>query len=85
MYTLFFKDILDISHISSSVKRKGIPCIRVITMKKTEFITLRTDPQVKAALAAIGAENKWSLSQVSEEIVRQWLEEHRPELLQEEA
>ncbi len=60
-------------------------CIRVITMKKTEFITLRTDPQLKAALAAIGAEKKWSLSQVSEEIVRQWLEEHRPELLQEES
>lgn len=54
-------------------------------MKKTEFITLRTDPQIKAALAAIGAEKKWSLSQVSEEIVRQWLKEHHPELLQEES
>lgn len=53
-------------------------------MKKSEFITLRTDPKIKAALSAIGTEKKWSLSQVSEEIVRQWLEEHRPELLQEE-
>lgn len=54
-------------------------------MKKTEFITLRTDPQVKAALTVIGAEKKWSLSQVSEEIIRQWLEEHHPELLQGES
>lgn len=53
-------------------------------MKKTEFITLHTDPQIKATLAVIGAEKKWSLSQVSEQIVRQWLEEHRPDLLQKE-
>lgn len=52
-------------------------------MKKTEYITFRTDADVKEALAVIAAEKKWSLSQLSEEIIRQWLSEKRPELLQE--
>ena len=51
-------------------------------MKKTEAITYRTDAAIKAALNTIAAEKKWSISQLSEEIIRQWLEEHRPELLQ---
>ena len=50
-------------------------------MKKTEFISYRTDKNIKEALAKIAAEKKWSLSQLSEEIIRQWLEEKRPELL----
>ncbi len=52
-------------------------------MKKTEYITYRTDSQIKAILAAIAAEKKWSISQLSEEIIRQWLQEHRPELMEE--
>ena len=53
-------------------------------MKKTEYITYRTDAHIKSILAAIAAEKKWSISQLSEEIIRQWLEEHRPELLKSE-
>jgi hypothetical protein len=53
-------------------------------MKKTEFITYRTDAAVKAALSQIAAEKKWSLSQLSEEIIKEWLQEKRPELLEKE-
>ncbi len=56
----------------------------VIHVKKTEPITFRTDPAVKAALNMIAAEKKWSISQLSEEIIKEWLAEHRPELLQKE-
>ena len=45
-------------------------------MKKTEFITLRTDPETKAILARVAAEKKWSISQLTEEIIQQWLNEH---------
>ena len=54
-------------------------------MKKTEYITYRTDTKIKAALAEIAAEKKWSISQLTEEIIRQWLQENRPELLEEES
>ena len=50
-------------------------------MKKTEYITYRTDKQIKAILAQIAAEKKWSISQLSAEIIREWLEEKHPELL----
>ena len=53
-------------------------------MKKTVTITYRTDVTIKSALATIAAEKKWSISQLSEEIIRQWLEEKRPELLKRE-
>ena len=53
----------------------------VIMMKKTEYITYRTDQQIKSILAKIAAEKKWSISQLSEEIIREWLQEKRPELL----
>ena len=53
-------------------------------MKKTEYITYRTDTKVKAALAEIAAEKKWSISQLTKEIICQWLRESRPELLEEE-
>ena len=42
-------------------------------MKKTEFITLRTDQQTKAILAKVAEEKKWSISQLSEEIIQQWI------------
>lgn len=41
--------------------------------------------QIKEALKQIAAEKKWSISQLSEEIIREWLAEKRPELLKEEA
>ena len=53
-------------------------------MKKTEPITYRTDTAVKAALNIIAAEKKWSISQLSEEIIKEWLAQHRPELLPKE-
>ena len=53
-------------------------------MKKTEAITYRTDTAVKAALNIIAAEKKWSISQLSEEIIRDWLTQNRPDLLPEE-
>ena len=39
---------------------------------------------MKQVLAQIAAEKKWSISQLSEEIIRQWLQEKHPELLDEE-
>ena len=56
----------------------------VIQLKKTEPITFRTDTVVKAALNIIATEKKWSISQLSEEIIKEWLAEHRPELLPKE-
>lgn len=50
-------------------------------MKKTEYITYRTDAVIKDILARIAAEKKWSISQLTEEIVREWLREKHPELL----
>ena len=50
-------------------------------MKKTESVTYRTDGALKSALQIIAAEKKWTISQLSEEIIREWLEEKRPELL----
>lgn len=52
-------------------------------LKKTESVTYRTDTNIKAALTKIAAEKKWSISQLTEEIIRQWLQENRPELLEE--
>lgn len=65
-------------YLSFSI-RKDIQCIRVITMKKTEFITLRTDAATKAILEKLAAEKKWSISQLTEEIIQQWLKEHAEE------
>lgn len=53
-------------------------------MKKTEYITYRTDAKTKSILALIAAEKKWSISQLSEEIIKEWLQEKRPELIEEE-
>ena len=53
-------------------------------MKKTEYITYRTDQVTKSILAKIAAEKKWSISQLSEEIIKEWLQEKHPELFVEE-
>ena len=42
-------------------------------MKKTEFITFRTDHETKQALEAIAAEKKWTISLLVEEAVKEWL------------
>lgn len=77
-------DIPSISDNYSFVKGKGIPCIQVIQMKKTEYITYRTDANIKSILSQIAAEKKWSISQLSEEIIKEWLQEKYPELLPQE-
>ena len=51
-------------------------------VKKTELITYRTDAETKGALAVIAVEKKWSISQLTEEIIKAWLRENRPELLE---
>ena len=51
-------------------------------MKRTEYITYRTDAPTKSILSKIAAEKKWSISQLTEEIIKEWLAEHRPELLE---
>ena len=56
----------------------------VVVLKKTESITYRTDPAVKDALTRIASEKKWTLSQLSEEIIREWLQEKPPELMNQE-
>ena len=53
-----------------------------MALKKTESITYRTDKELKDVLQKIAAEKKWTISQLSEEIIREWLAEHRPDLLQ---
>ncbi len=44
-------------------------------MKKTEFITFRTDEATKETLTKIAESKKWSISLLVEEIVQQWLKE----------
>lgn len=46
-------------------------------MKKTEFITLRTDKETKDILAEIAASKKWSISLLVEDIIQQWLKEQK--------
>ena len=53
-------------------------------MKKTEYITYRTDAKIKEVLTKIAAEKKWTVSQLSEEIIKEWLQEKHPELMQED-
>ena len=53
-------------------------------MKKTEYITYRTDAKIRSILKKLSDEKKWSLSQISEEIIRGWLQEKYPELMQDE-
>ena len=53
-------------------------------MKKTEAVTYRTEIVTKIILMKIAAEKKWSISQLSEEIIKEWLLEKHPELLPED-
>lgn len=52
-----------------------------MALKKTESVTYRTDAVIKSALSKIAAEKKWTISLLSEEIIREWLQEKHPELL----
>ena len=53
-------------------------------MKKTEYITYRTDIETKAVLTKLANEKMWSISQLTEVIIKQWLQEKHPELLEKE-
>ena len=53
-----------------------------MALKKTESVTYRTDAVVKEALTKIAAERKWTISLLSEEIIKEWLEEKHPELIE---
>lgn len=55
-----------------------------MALKKTESVTYRTDKNIKAALSKLASEKKWTISLLSEEIIRQWLQEKHPELLPDE-
>lgn len=44
-------------------------------MKKSEFITFRTNPETKKALEQIAAEKKWTISFLVEDIIDQWIQE----------
>ena len=55
--------------------------VKDMALKKTESVTYRTDAVIKSALSKIAAEKKWTISLLSEEIIREWLQEKHPELL----
>ena len=44
-------------------------------MKKSEFITFRTNPETKKALEQIASEKKWTITFLVEDIIDQWLQE----------
>ena len=46
----------------------------VIIMKKTEYISFRTSSEIKEYLLKEAQNKKWSISQLVEEIVHQWVE-----------
>ena len=46
----------------------------VIIMKKTEYISFRTSADVKEVLMREAEEKKWSISQLVEQIVHQWVD-----------
>ncbi len=50
-------------------------------MKKTESVTYRTDAVTKDVLQKVAGEKMWSISQLSEVIIKQWLQEKYPELM----
>ena len=45
-------------------------------MKKTEFISFRTDLATKETLTKIAADKKWSISLLVEDIVQEWIEQN---------
>ena len=45
-------------------------------MKKTEFISFRTTSDVKEALCKEAEDKKWSVSQLVEIIVHEWVDAH---------
>ena len=48
-----------------------------MNMKKSEYITFRTDHDTKEALEKLAEQKKWTISFVVEEIVKDWLKDHK--------
>ena len=48
-------------------------------MKKSEFITFRTDQETKRILDALAAEKRRTISFLTGEIVKEWLEKEKTE------
>ena len=46
-------------------------------MKKTEFISFRTDKETKDFLTKIAESKKWSVSLLVEDIVQKWIQEQK--------
>ena len=78
LHTLVYKVYIVFIVLS---RRKVYDVYRGDSMKKTELITYRTDVNTKLALAQVAGEKKWSISQLTEEIIKEWLQQNRPELL----
>ena len=43
-------------------------------MKKSEYISFRTDPATREVLEELAAEKKWTVSFIVEQIIKNWLE-----------
>jgi hypothetical protein len=52
--------------------------VQVMAMKKTEYITFRTDAATKEALSEYASEKKWSISLLVEDIVQEWIKKQTP-------
>ena len=52
--------------------------------KKTEVITFRTDTETKKTIEAIAERNKWSTSQVVEELLKEYLSKNKERATSEE-
>ena len=46
-------------------------------MKKTEFISFRTDKETKKFLTNVAESKKWSVSLLVEDIVQQWMQQQK--------
>lgn len=80
--TLHVNKVYNVYMVLSSIEVYDV--YRGGNVKKTELISYRTDEVTKSILAKIAAEKKWSLSQLTEEIIKEWLQERYPELIPEE-
>lgn len=49
--------------------------------KKTKIVTFRTDEETKKMLDIIAEQNKWSVSQVVEQIIKNFIVNPHPELI----
>ena len=49
------------------------------TEKRSEHISYRTDKCTKEILEQIATERKWTVSQLTEEIIKEWLQKRKEE------